>query len=143
MMFRVISGALVMYLICSAAFAEELRGFVIRPRKVDAKVKGCQVSEPGTYQATTGSLIELEYVFPVTPLTVPKVVDREWDKGAIHGSDLGIRNLIVPRLVGTGTYAFYFEAKHAGSGTAIVVIDKTKYTYVFEVAEGQQKKPQE
>jgi len=137
MMFRMISGVLVTCLICAATFAEEPSGSVIRPKKVDAEVKGCQVSEPGTYQAVAGSLIELEYSFPVTPATVPKVVDRDWDKGAIYGSVLGIRHLIVPRLVGTGTYVFYFEAKHAGSGTAMVVVDKTTYTYVFEVAEAR------
>ncbi len=118
---------------------EKPSGNVIRPKRVDAKVKGCRVSEPGRYRATAGDLIELEYTFPIVPTTIPKVVDREWDKGAIYGSKLGIRHLIVPNMVGTGTYLFYFEAKHEGSGTAIVVIDDVEYEYQFEVADALKK----
>ena len=143
MMCRVIFAVLVMGLFCDVAFAQKIQGNVIRPKKVDAKVKGCQVSEPGNYQATAGDLIELEYTLPITPGTMPNVADRQWDKGAIYGSKLGIRRLIVPKMIGTGTYLFYFEARHEGSGTAIVVIDDVEYTYVFEVAEGRKKKLQE
>ena len=139
MMFRVISVVTLIGLFCSVGMAEQPRGNVIRPKKVDAKVKGCQVSEPGKYRATAGDLIELEYTFPVVPGAIPKVVDREWDRGAIYGSRLGIRNLIVPNMVGTGTYLFYFEARHKGSGTAILQIDDVEYTYNFEVAEAPSK----
>jgi uncharacterized membrane protein len=70
---------------------------------------------------------------------MPDEVRRETDKGATYISELGIRHLIVPELVGTGTYVFYFEAKHKGKGTAFVVIDKVKYEYVFEVEEPKSK----
>jgi hypothetical protein len=40
-------------------------------------------------------------------------------------------------MVGTGTYVFYFEAKHEGQGTAFVVIDNMKYKYVFDVAKAR------
>lgn len=111
---------------------EKPKGNVIRPRRVDAKVAGCFVSEPGRYDAVAGDLIELEYTYPVVPGGEPKEVHRETDKGAVYVSPLGIRHLIVPKLVGTGTYVFYFEKKHEGKGTAFVVIDNVKYEYVFE-----------
>ena len=139
MMLRTVSTALVVGLLCSVARAEEPCGNVIRPKKVDAEVNGCQVSEPGEYQATAGDLIELEYTFPIVPTTIPKKVARETDRGAIFPSKLGIRNLIVPRMVGTGTYLFYFEARFKGSGTATVVVDGVEYDYRFEVAEGPEK----
>ena len=135
-MIRVIAAVFVFGLFCNISLAEKPEGTVIRPKRVDAKVKGCQVSEPGKYRATAGALIELEYTFPVVPTTLPRSVDREWDKGAIYGSDLGIRNLIVPRIIGTGTYLFYFQAKHAGVGTATMIIDDVKYEYRFEVEAG-------
>lgn len=139
MMLRAISTVLVAGLLCIAARAEEPCCNVIRPQKVDAEVKGCQVSEPGDYEATAGDLIELEYTFPIVPTTIPKTVARETDRGAMFPSKLGIRNLIVPRLVGTGTYLFYFEARFKGAGTATVVVDGVKYNYRFEVAEGPEK----
>ena len=125
-MLRAISIVVVIGLCCRATLAEEPQGSVIRPKRVDAKVKGCQVSEPGKYRATAGALIELEYTFPIVPSAIPKAIDRKWDKGAVYGSKLGIRYLIVPNMVGTGTYLFYFEARHEGSGTAIMVIDDVK-----------------
>jgi hypothetical protein len=70
-------------------------------------------------------------------------VARETDRGAIYPSKLGIRNLIVPNMVGTGTYLFYFEARHEGSGKAFVVVDDVKYEYSFAVEEGPKKKPKE
>ena len=140
MMFRAISTILAMGLLCNLAFAEDPCCNVIRPKKVDAKVKGCQVSGPGEYRATAGDLIELEYTFPIVPSCIPKEVGRETDRGAIYPSKLGIRNLIVPRMIGTGTYLFYFDARHAGSGTAIVVIDGVKYEYKFDVAEAPERK---
>jgi hypothetical protein len=140
MLSRAVSAALVIGLLGTVALAEEPCCNVIRPKKVDTKVKGCQISEPGEYRATEGDLIELEYTFPIVPGCIPKKVDREWDKGAIYGSKLGIRNLIVPQLIGVGTYLFYFSAKHEGTGTAIVVIDDVKYEYRFEVAANPKKK---
>jgi hypothetical protein len=139
MMFRTISAVLVVGLLSSVALAEDPCGNVIRPKRVDAKVNGCQVSEPGEYRATAGDLIELEYTFVIAPTCMPKQVAREWDRGAIYGSKLGIRNLIVPKMIGTGTYLFYFDARHEGTGTAIVVIDKVKYEYRFEVEKAREK----
>lgn len=143
MFYRAVSALLLLGLICSLGIAEKPEvpsGTVIRPKKVDAKVKGCQVSEPGRYRATAGALIELEYTFVIAPQCMPKHVNREWDKGAIYGSNLGIRNLVVPNMIGTGTYLFYFEARHKGSGTAIMVVDDVKYEYRFEVEEAPQKR---
>ncbi len=134
----------VMFLISlfhGVSLADKPRGNVIRPVKVAAKVEGCQVSKPGDYRATAGDLIELEYTFPVVPGAMPKDVAREWDKGAIYPSRLGIRSLIVPEMVGTGTYLFYFLAKHEGSGTAFVIVDGVKYEYKFEVAAAAKKLP--
>jgi hypothetical protein len=141
MMCRAIATLLVLGLLGSLAPAEEPKGNVIRPKRVDAKVKGCQVSEPGEYEATAGDLIELEYTFVIAPQCMPKEVARKTDRGAIYPSKLGIRNLIVPRMVGTGTYLFYFDARDVGTGTAFVVIDNVKYEYQFEVAENPNKKP--
>lgn len=134
MLSRLASGIAVVLLVCSVAQADEPRGNVIRPKDVDAKVPGCSISEPGDYQATAGDLIEIEYRFPIVPTATPQSVDRKWDKGAIYASSLGIRQLIVPNMVGAGTYLFYFEAKHAGSGTAIVIVDGEQYEYRFQVA---------
>lgn len=111
---------------------------VIRPKKVDAKVKGCKVSEPGKYQATQGDLIELEYTYPVVPEAMPDQVNQETDKGAIYTANLGIRRLQVPGFVGTQTYVFYFEARDKGRGIAYIVIDEVKYEYAFEVSEQTQ-----
>lgn len=134
MLSRLASGIAAVVLVCSVAQADEPRGNVIRPKDVDAKVPGCSISEPGDYQATAGDLIEIEYRFPIVPTATPQSVDRKWDKGAIYPSNLGIRQLIVPNMVGAGTYLFYFEAKHAGSGTAIVIVDGEQYEYRFQVA---------
>ena len=135
MMSRALSVMLAIGLLCGVACADPPFSHVIRPRRVDADVKGCLISEPGEYRASVGDLIEVEYSFPVAPQTVPKKVDQETDKGAIYTSKLGIRNLIVPKIIGTGTYLFYFDAKHEGKGTAFVVIDGVKYAFGFEVAE--------
>lgn len=134
MLSRLASGIAVVVLVCSVAQADEPSGNVIRPKEVDAKVPGCSISEPGDYQATAGDLIEIEYRFPIVPTATPQSVDRKWDRGAIYPSRLGIRQLIVPNMVGAGTYLFYFKAKHAGSGTAIVIIDGERYEYRFQVA---------
>ena len=138
-MSRAVSAILLIGLLCGVALADGPHGNVIRPKRVDAKVKGCQVSEPGKYQATAGDLIELEYTFPIYPAAMPRKVDQETDRGAIYPSKLGIRNLIIPKLIGTGTYLFYFEARHEGTGTAFVVIDGVKYEYSFKVSEGPKK----
>jgi len=139
MMSRAVFVILVSALLCGVALADGPRSNVIRPRKIDANIKGCQVSEPGKYRATAGDLIELEYTFPIVPSAIPMKVDLETDKGAIYSSKLGIRNLIVPSFVGTGTYLFYCEAKHEGKGTAYVVIDDVKDEYGFEVSEKPKK----
>lgn len=136
MMSRAVPVILLVGSLCGVAIADKPRGNVIRPKKVDAKVKGCQVSEPGKYHATEGDLIELEYTFPIFPAAMPKKLDRETDRGPIFPSKLGIRNLIVPKLIGTGTHIFYFEARHEGEGTAFVVIDGVKYEFRFKVSEG-------
>jgi hypothetical protein len=140
MMSRAISAMVLMGLLCGAALAEKPCCNVIRPKKVDAKVKGCHVSEPGTYRAAVGDLIELEYTFPMYPGAMPKEVERKTDKGALFTSKLGIRRLIVPKLIGTGTYVFYFDVKIEGKGTAFVIIDGVTYKYVFEVPKGPKKK---
>lgn len=141
MLSRAVCVFLVIGLVHSVALGDKPEGNVIRPVKVAAKVKGCQVSKPGDYRATAGDLIELEYTFPVVPGAMPEDVGREWDRGAIYGSNLGIRNLIVPEMLGTGTHLFYFLAKHEGSGTAFVIIDGVKYEYKFEVAAAPKKSP--
>ena len=131
---------LVGLLLSSVALGEQPTGNVIRPKRVDAKVKGCQISETGEYQATAGDLIEIEYTFPIVPTCIPEEIARETDRGAVYPSKLGIRNLIVPRIVGTGTYLFYFDARDAGTGTAMVVVDDVKYVYRFEIAEARKRK---
>lgn len=133
-MFRILSVTLALGFCGQPTSAAEHSGSVIRPQKVNARVKGCDISAPGKYHARVGDLIELEYSFPVTPLTFPRKVDRKWDKGAVCPSVLGIRNLIVPKIIGTGTYLFYFEARHAGQGTATVVVDGLRYDYDFQVS---------
>lgn len=140
MMSRAVSVMLLIGLLCGVAFADRPRNNVIRPRRVDARVKGCQVSEPGTYRANAADLIELEYTFPIVPSALPKNVSQQTDKGVMFASKLGIRNLVVPNHVGTGTYLFYFEPKRVGKGTVFVVIDDVKYEYRFEVSESRKNK---
>lgn len=135
MLSRFIAGFVFAGLLCGVACADDPRGNVIRPKMVDAAVRGCRISEPGEYRATAGDVIELEYTFPIVPTAIPKDVSRQWDQGAIGPSKLGIRSLIVPKTVGTGTYVFCFEARQEGSGRAVVVIDGEKYEYRFEVSE--------
>ncbi len=141
MMSRTVSALLVVSLLSGVTIAAQPHSNVIRPKQVDAKVNGCRVSEPGEYTATAGDLIELEYTFPVVPATMPTEVDRKTDKGAIYTSTLGIRNLIVPNMVGTQTYLFYFEAKHEGTGTAFLVVDDVEYEYRFEVSKSTSNAP--
>ena len=38
-----------------------------------------------------------------------------------------------PKLVGTGTIAFYFDAKKEGEDTVTLMIDGAEYTYKFKV----------
>ena len=139
MICRAIPAVLMSALVCTLALADQPHGNVIRPRKVDAKVKGCQVSELGDFRATVGDLIELEYTFPIVPSTMPKKVAQATGKGAIKSSKLGIRNMIVPKVIGTGTYLFYFEAQDEGNGMAAVVIDRVTYEYRFKVSERRTK----
>ena len=134
MLSRVATAVALVVFVCSVVRAADPSGNVIRPRAVDAEVAGCKVSQPGEYRITVGDVIEIEYTYPVVPDAIPKTVDREWDRGAIFGSELGIRNLIVPEMVGTGTYLFYFVAKIEGSGTAFAIVDGVKYEYRFTVA---------
>ena len=141
-MSRAVSVMLAIGLLCGVALAAKPRGNVIRPKKVEAKVQGCHVSEPGKYSATAGDLIELEYTFPMHPDAIPKEVDVETDRGAIYPSKLGIRKLVVPGLVGTGTYVFYFDPRDEGTGTAFVIIDDVKYEYGFEVSKRRKRKKQ-
>lgn len=141
MLSRAVCVMFLLSLFQGIALADKPQGNVIRPVKVAAKVKGCQIAKPGDYRATAGDLIELEYTFPVVPGAMPEEVARETDKGAIYPSRLGIRSLIVPEMVGTGTYLFYFLAKHEGSGTAFVIVDGVKYEYKFEVAAAPRKTP--
>jgi hypothetical protein len=117
------------------AFATDgVKGQTVRPVQVDAKVKGCKIAKPGDYEVNPGDLIELDYTYPVVPQAIPKKVDfKQTLIGAVAPSPLGIRSVSTPDLVGTGTIAFYFDAKKLGKDIVTLIIDGDEYVYRFTV----------
>ncbi len=110
-------------------------GTVMRPGLVDAKVKGCQVSEPKSYSVTVGDVIELDYSYPVFPAAIPKKVDyNQTTLGVVTKSSLGFREVTNPGLVGSRTIAFYFDARKPGTETVNLLIDNEVYKYEFKVS---------
>jgi hypothetical protein len=122
-------------LIASPATAQEgVDGTTVRPMLDKAKVAGCKIAKPGDYEVTVGDLIELDYTYPVAPTVIPKKVDfKQTLIGAVAKSPLGFRTVTTPKLVGTGTIAFYFEAKKEGTDTVTLIIDGAEYGYKFKV----------
>jgi|SRR5271166_395241 len=116
-------------------------GTTIQFRMVDAKVKNCAVSEPGSYKAKVGDLIELSYQFPVAlppESATPKKVSIAITKIApppVLESPLGIRYVYVPGLAGGGQIRAYVVANNPGKTTVSFNIDDNVYRYDFEVSE--------
>ena len=109
------------------------RGWVFRPVTVKAKVPGCMVAKPGRYAIKVGELIELDYIYPVTPEATPTKVDFALQlKGVIVPSPLGIR-YIDTTLIGTQTIGVFFEAKKTGAEQVELIIDDATYVYNFKV----------
>jgi hypothetical protein len=122
------------------AGAEEVKGSLVRPGLDKAKVKGCEIAQPGDYRVEVGDVIELDYAFPVVPTAAPdKVGSRVTSNGVIEKSSLGIRSISEETarngpVVGESKLAFFFEAKKAGEETVTLTIDGSSYEYRFKVA---------
>jgi hypothetical protein len=115
--------------------AEGVHGQVLRPRKADAKVMGCEVSQPGEYNVSTGDLIELEYGYLVVPDAIPqKVGTQVTSQGAVVPSPLGTRLAFTPGLVGAVTIVSFLEARKAGEETVTLIIDNAAYQYKIRVS---------
>jgi hypothetical protein len=110
-------------------------GILFHPERVKAKVEGCQVSEPGTYEVELGSAIELSYAYPIDPKTTPdKVACEAADKDVLKPSDLGIRRIEQWRgTVGTSRVMFFFKTLKTGHASVTLSIDGQKYAYTFNV----------
>jgi hypothetical protein len=130
-------GSLLSLLLLAAALpaVEGVKGTIVRPHQVEAKVKGCKVAKPGEYTATKGDLIELEYSYPVVPTATPKKVAYKVTlTGAVRPSPLGIRQ-VQSGLIGSHTLVFAFEAHQAGMDTVTLQIDDDAYDFKFKVEE--------
>jgi hypothetical protein len=111
-----------------------VEGTTVRPKQEEAKVKGCKIAIPSDYEVTVGDLIELDYSYPVVPATIPMKVDfKQTLLGVVGKSPLGFRQVVVPKMVGAETIAFYFDAKKEGEETVTLLIDGAEYTYKFKV----------
>jgi hypothetical protein len=121
----------------AAAATEGVKGAIVRPARVDAKVTNCKIAEPGDYEVAVGDLIELDYAFPVAipgaGLAPKKVDSRLAPGGAVARSSLGVRSITTPGMVGGSAIAFFFEAKTEGTETVTLIIDGNEYTYKFTV----------
>jgi hypothetical protein len=109
-------------------------GRTVRPALDEAKVQGCKIAKPGDYEVTVGDLIELDYTYPIVPAAIPRKAEcKQTLLGAVAKSPLGFRTVTTPRLAGTGTVAFYFDAKKEGEDTISLIIDGAEYAYKFKV----------
>jgi hypothetical protein len=117
-----------------AVAADGVKGRTVRPLQEKAKVAGCKIAKPGSYEVAVEDLIELDYTYPVVPTAIPNKVDHKQPaSGSVVKSELGFRTVSTPRLLGTGTIAFYFEAKKEGEDKITVIIDENEYEYTFKV----------
>jgi hypothetical protein len=118
----------------TAYAVDGVKGTVVRPIQVKAKVGGCKIAEPMAYNVHVGDAIELDYTYPIVPVAIPKNVRiKQTSGGAVDVSPLGIRQVVAAGLLGASTIGFYLDAKQAGQEAVIVVIDDNEYNYIFNV----------
>ncbi|HEV3304489.1 MAG TPA: hypothetical protein VG055_32865 [Planctomycetaceae bacterium] len=118
----------------SASAVDGVKGIVVRPKQVAAKVQGCTIAEPKPYGVKVGDVIELDYTYPIVPGAIPqKVSIKQTPGGAIDVSPIGVRMIEVPMMVGASTIAFFLDAKEVGKETVTIVIDDSQYEYIFTV----------
>jgi hypothetical protein len=118
----------------SARAEDGVDGVTVRPMQDKAKVEGCKIAIPAEYEVTVGDLIELDYTYPVIPVAIPNNVNyKQTLTEAVGKSPLGFRRVTTPKMVGTGTIAFYFDAKKVGEETVTLIIDEAEYAYKFKV----------
>lgn len=127
-------GASLAMLALASTVSFGLDGTTVRPVQEKAMVAGCKIAKPGTYEVAVGDLIELDYTYPVVPPAIPqKVKFNQTTTGAVAKASLGFRKVTTPKLVGTETIAFYFDAVKVGTETVTLIIDEAEYTYQFKV----------
>lgn len=132
---QLVAAACFIASMASACLATDgVEGTTVRPKQEDAKVTGCKIAAPDSYDVAVGDLIELDYTYPVVPGAIPKKANAKTTSGAVVKSSLEFREVATPKLVGTGTIAFYFDAKKEGNDTVTLVIDGVEYEYKFKVA---------
>ncbi len=118
-----------------------VKGVVLEPKMVEAKVTNCKVTAPGPYKTELGALIELSYIYPValapphnaTPKEV-RLVFAGAGPNAVAESKLGIRQVLVPGLMGGAQIKAYLVAEASGTSAVEFMIDKQAYRYEFEVS---------
>ena len=126
----------------AAGGADGVGGNTIRPMLDDAKVPGCKIAKPGSYDVKVGDLVELEYTYPIRPNAPPKDVGFKQPvqtDGSLKPSPLGIRSVVTPKLVGAGRIAFYFEGATEGETSVTLLIDNDEYVYKFKVSKPEKK----
>lgn len=134
LMYMTLGCVAAMQFATSARAQEGVDGTTIRPMQENAKVEGCTIAKTGDYEVTVGDLIAIDYTYPVIPAAIPKIVDyKQTMNEAVAKSSLGFRAVTTPRMVGTGTIAFYFEAKKEGEEIVTLIIDGAEYSYKFTV----------
>jgi hypothetical protein len=129
------TALLIVALSAIAAHAiEGVKGTVVRPRQVPAKVKGCRIAAPAPFTVAAGDVIELDYTYPVVLGAFPtKVSIKQTPDGAIDASPIGIRMVVTPQMVGASTIGFFLNAKQAGQEMVTLVIDDNEYEYAITV----------
>lgn len=131
---RIVFALAAASLAADAGATEGVDGTIIRPVQDKAKVAGCKIAKPDAYPVMVGDLIELDYTYPLNGTAIPKKVDHmQTLSGAVIKSSLGFRTLSMPKLIGTGSIAFYFAANKEGTENITLIIDNDQYTYQFNV----------
>ena len=116
--------------------AQETSPSIVRPYKVDAKIGGSQIAKPGSYTVSVGDSLELEYLYSVTPQVMPKELSfKTSESGALDATELVIKNVVAPGLMGAGIKAFCFDAVRPGTERITLKIDGNEYTYSITVAD--------
>jgi hypothetical protein len=113
---------------------------IIRPAKVDAKIEGTSIAEPGDYAINIGDLVDLGYTYPVVPAAIPKKLSFKLSEdGILQPCDPTVFDVVTPELVGSGSKTFCYKAVDSGRVSLTLTIDENSYDYSFDVQARQGK----
>ena len=81
---QLVAAACFIASMASACLATDgVEGTTVRPKQEDAKVTGCKIAAPDSYDVAVGALIELDYTYPVVPGAIPKKANAKTTSGAV------------------------------------------------------------